>query len=967
MNRKFFLAVLSCFVSVSVWANHPMIRNFTREIYKSGTQNWGITQQSSNIMYFANNAGLLEFDGKNWRTYPVRNATIVRSVLADDEVIYAGATNEFGYYSNNDNGLLQYYSLRDSIAGNVTVGEVWQIHKGKDVVYFQSDKYVFEYDGRHIKTLPFFEKINTSAFVYGILFVAGEKSGLCMLNGELFIPVPGAAQLRNKEVCAILPYTNHRILLVTNFHGVYLFDGHSIRPFQTGIESFLVKNQIFCAAIHGDEIVYGTVQCGIVIQNLKTRTVRYVNTFSGLQNNTVLSLAYDRECNLWLGLDNGIDYVVRNTPVFNLFGTNNRYGAGYTSFLKDQTLYLGTNQGLYQTSYPLKNNPEDLSVSLVDGMRGQVWFLGEIDQTLFCGSDQGLFVIQPGGNIEKIEGVSGTWVVKKLRNHPDLLLGCSYQSLFILRKEDNRWKFSHYLKGDFEESSNMFEQDNRGNIWFSHYQKGLYRLELNDRADSIVHVELYDKSKGLPTNYNNTFYKVRDELIFSSEDGFFKYNATKDLMEANVMWDSLFVKPPNSIRLKESPTGDVWCVSGAFFGVARRQPDGSYQMDSVTYRMLQPKIILGFEHFDFVDKSNVLVSTVDGFSWIDLQYKVEKEAVFQVFIRTVTVTQQNAGSTPLQIQLGGVGSGRGNVFKRRQNFLRFEYVAPVYLNEDFIQYSYKLENYDENWSDWSYENTKEYTMLPKGHYKFLVRAKNTLDQNVMECYYEFTILPAWYETNFAYVVYAILLIALLLAIAVLLDRRSQKAVVNMRKTKELEMKEQKKSYELKVQDKEIEITELQQQQLEEQLQHKSSELANSVMHLVRKNEILQHIYGKLDGIRVEVKKEKSATDRKDIVQQIFQIEQDIQENIKDDDSWKRFEANFDVVHHDYLKRLLTIYPNLSQQDRQFCACLKLGFSSKDIAALLNITLRSVEAIRYRLRKKMDLDKETSLAEFLQGF
>ena len=73
-----------------------------RDSYKGSPQNWDIDQNWQGLMYFANNDGLLEFDGVNWKCYKVSNQTIVRSVkIATDGKIFIGAQGEMGYFEGN--------------------------------------------------------------------------------------------------------------------------------------------------------------------------------------------------------------------------------------------------------------------------------------------------------------------------------------------------------------------------------------------------------------------------------------------------------------------------------------------------------------------------------------------------------------------------------------------------------------------------------------------------------------------------------------------------------------------------------------------------------------------------------------------------------------------------------------------------------------------------------------------------
>ena len=964
MNIKRFLVVLiSISYCISTFSNQPIVRNFTRKDYKSGTQNWSITQDEQNRMCFANNNGLLIFDGKNWQTLPISNGTNVRSVAyGGNGRFYASTFNEFGYYENDKNGIMQYYSLTTKLKIKpATSNELYTIHVSDKMVYFQGEKEVYKYDGITAKKYAFDYKIDASAIVHNILFVASRQNGLFMLNGNLFVRIQGSEMLVNKKVSAILPYTNKQVLIITSMNGVYLYNGLSIIPFTTGIDNFLKSNQVFCAATNGRQIVYGTVQKGIVIQNISDKSVTYINTFSGLQNNTVLTATFDNQQNLWLGLDNGIDYVMLNSPIRNIFGTNNLYGAGYSSYIQKNTLYLGTNQGLYTTPFPLRNSDIPIHLQLIKGMEGQVWCLTEIDKTLFCGDDLGAFIVN-GSSTERIQGLPGTWAFKPVPNHPELILGCSYQGLFMLRKTGAKWRLSHFVKGNFNESSPMFEQDADGSIWFSHWQRGLYRLQLNAAMDSIVRVTLYNVNKGLPANRNNTCFRVGNELVFSSERGFYSYNAKADSMMPNNKWNQLFGSTPSYMRLHAAPNGDVWCVSGRFMGLARKQQSGAYTMDSLTYRILQPKIIIGFEHLNFVDNNNLIINTEDGFSWINTSKPATVKSNFKVFISSIIATNDTKSINEDRHFYNNPNEKKE--FSNRYNSLRFEYNAPEYRNEGLVEYSYQLEGYDKSWSDFSTDNIKEYNQLPRGKYIFRVKARSMLETGTVSCNYEFNIAPAWYESNIAFGIYLILFLLLLFGIYIFINHRSNLGALEMEKIKELEIQEQKKVFEAENTAKKKEIKELKNQQLQHELRHKAQELASSTMNLIRKNEMLLDIMDNIAKASEDIRKN---TDKNMVISRLTKMERSIKQNIDQDKNWKKFEENFDLVYENYLKRLGESYPQLNVSDKKICAYIKMDLSSKDMAPLLNMSVRSIETNRYRIRQKLTLDREVNLADFLQKF
>ncbi|NDW08740.1 triple tyrosine motif-containing protein [Dysgonomonas sp. 520] len=961
MKKFAVICLVIILFPINIYAIYPSVRNFEKRDTKAGTQSWDIIQYQNNWIYFANNNGLLEFDGNRWAIYPIGNHTNVRTLYYDkqEDRIYAGAHNEFGYYARNEYGILSYHSLVDKIpSSDKEFREIWKIHKIDDAVFFRGENEVFCYKADQIKRINYPNKIDCSNVIYNILWIASGNDGVSMLNGDIFLPLPNSDILKGKRICAILPYSKDDILFVTDFHGIFIFDGEKVMPFQTDIDEFMKENQVFCAAINDSKLAIGTVMNGLVVKDLKNNSNVYSNIHSGLQNNTILSLAFDRQNNLWLGLDKGIDYVMINSPIYDLFGNDQQYGSGYASFIKGNTLYLGTNQGLYATSYPLRTTPEPLNVRLINRMQGQVWCLTEIDNTLFCGTDHGLFIIN-GNEAKQLHGISGTWAIKELKSHPGHIIGSSYQGFFILKKVNNEWKFSNNIN-NYTDNGGMFEIDNDGSIWFSHWLKGISKLRLNDALDS-VESESFGTNKGLYTDRENAVFKIDNKIIISSSGGFFEYDKTNNNLKHSDKMENLFSIQPNSVRLYESPKGDIWCVTANSLNVANRKPNGNFVLNTSTFSSLKEKLNSGFENFNQINDSTMIISTTDGFAWLDLKGRSSNiPDMFKVAIRNIFITNENDSI------VGGYQIAQNEIpeFSYSHNSIRFEFVAPEFRNDNSVSYSFILENYDTDWSQYSSVNVKEYTKLPKGTYTFRVRAQSQLGQEVVETAFEFTILPPWYESPLALFVYALLSLFLIILLFLFVKKKSEKGARMMEAQKQKEMDEQEERFLEEQREKEKEIIALKNQRLQYDLRHKSQELASSTMNLIRKNEILQEINENIDKISSALKNSDESTD---IKKKLIKMQHDIKLNIERDDNWKKFEENFDMVYENYLKRLSERFSSLTVNDKKLCAYLKMGLSSKEIAPLLNMTFRSVEMSRYRLRKKMDLERDVNLTDFLQNF
>ncbi len=938
---------------------YPLVRNYNRAAYNAGTQNWEIGQDAFGRMLFANNTGLLVYDSRSWSLHYLSNFTTVRSVYVEEKTgrIYVGGSEEFGYFTTSENegrGEPAYVSLTGTIQSSTHhFSEIWNIHQAGKYIYFQSDFCIFRYDGKKTVAIPYQHKITTSAFVKERMLIASKEGGVSILNGNKFTPLPGNELLVGKKVVAIIPYSKSDILLVTELSGIFRYDGTVITPFPTDIDGFLEENQVFCAATNERELVFGTVNNGIVIKDIASGSNTYVNTKTGMQNNTVLSIYFDKFDNIWLGLDNGIDYVLYNSPISTLFGSN-MYGAGYASMLRNGTLYLGTNQGLYSTTYPTKASPNPVGLSPL--MKGQVWSIDTIGSTIFSSNDRGLFTIH-GGQPRQIEGIPGSWSVTPLKKHKGYALVSTYESFFLIKEVDGEWVLANKVDG-YNESGGRIIEDEFGDIWISHWMKGVFRLHLSSDLKRFDRVSLYNHKKGFPTDRNNTLYLIDNQMSFSTEGGFYRYDRQHDQMTPDRRLNDL-LGARTSVRLYQSPTKDVWGVSAKFICAAFYNASGTYNIDSITYKPMLDRLIVGFENFNFTSPRKLIVSSEDGFFEIDMDREHRTNWSGHLFVNNIYATGLPKDSVIYTI--GQKTEGKELSLPYKLNSLKFEFIYPEYREEGAVQYSYYLENYDSGWSAYSPTNSKEYTQLKEGSYTLHIRSFNRYDERRSETTFRFHIAPPWYRSLWANAIYVVLIIASGSYAYKFLQKKSHNAAIAVMKRKEAELAEFKRKTEEETLRKENEIAHLKSEQLEHDIKHKSQELSNATMNVIRKNEILIDIYDQISKMQEDSKSSFNAA----TIKQINKIQRQIKENISHDDDWQKFAQNFDIVYENYLKRLIAKHPQLSTNDQRLCAYLKMGLSSKEIAPLLNMSYRSVEMTRYRLRKKMELSRDVNLVDYLQ--
>lgn len=954
--KKLLISILGCLCVLCLHAGiQQPIQNFYKRDYNWGNQNWGVVQQRNGIMYFANMNGLLCYNGDTWERYEIPGiGNNMKSVcIANDGHIYVGGHNEFGVFKSNHDGLSSYESLASRLKDeDKNIGEIWHITANDAGIAFQSSSHIVLYCNDELTVIKAPFSIRYSAVVSNIRYVTSDSDGVFILVGTQFVTLPNCNELYNKLVCGIVPMPDNSLLFVTDNHGIFHYKNDQLNPYPHAVNEVIKESQAFCSKINDHTLAVGTVRNGVIVLDVTTGEYSVMNISSGLQNNTVLDVTFDKENNLWLGLDKGISYIKINSPFRSIFPQNNPYGSGYSSLLVNNSLlYLGTNQGLFYTTY---KKGEISAIQAVDETQGQVYKIVQIDNRIYCCHHKGLFEVT-GTSSRKIANIEGVWTLQRLSSNPNYLIAGCYKGLFLLKKINGVWQFSHQIEG-FEESSRIFVQDETGAIWMSHGLKGVYKIRLSEDYLSVKSVDFYGTNKGFPNNEHISVYTINNQLLFSTDNGIYTYNPDTDKMNLSDMNKSLMGNQPY-YYLKEDKQKQLWFVTKDVIGAATSQKEGKYTVNTSKVFSIQEALMYEYTDITELDYNTLLISNEDGFTMVNLPM-LNNSHLFDVYVRKVYATKGNK-----IIGAQYVKDKENNVqieVPYNENSLRFFYSTASFASSKNNQtlYSVRLLGYEEEWSEPSAEQWHEYTDLHEGKYTLQIK---TINRNAEGSFteYSFRILPPWYRTIWAYLMYTFIFIAILVALQQYISWRENK----LKKQKQTEMEEQSKRHQKESAEKEKEIIKLKNRQLASDLLHKSNDLASSTMNLIRKNEILIDIKTELDKLIDGSVTEDSAEFNRKIKHIIVQIN----ENIEHDNDWKKFEENFDNIHQNFMKRLGEQYKGLTMTDKKLCAYLKMNLVSKDIAPLLNISVRGVEISRYRLRKKLNLDRDTNLSDFLQNF
>ncbi len=905
----FFLVVL---FNLEAQLLLPPIQNYPIFEYQAASNNWDLAVDPEGELYVANGKGLLHYNGEQWALYPLPNKTIIRSVAWIEERIYTGSYEEFGYWEKNDFGGLDYTSLTHLIGDHqFTSEEFWQILPFGEGIAFRSFTGIYVYKDNGITMLEPRFVMNHMVVWKDRIFVAGGQNGLSYIQNRELFPVEGTTSLADKIVVE-LKATSNGLIIGTKLHGAYLLTDDGLKPFPDEINKELKQHQLNqVLPLANGKLAFGTIKNGIYFYDWEQDTYQCLNREVGLQNNTVLALvSYGNQ--LWVGLDNGIDRLQIDNPLTYYTDYSGAVGTVYDLAQHNNTFYLGSNTGIHYF--------ERDSLKFVPGSQGHIWNLEVMEGDLLCGHNTGTFKLE-NGTLNKISDISGGYQLVKVPTSKSLYLQGTYTGLARFHKDvEGNWKVAPIQGISFPVKYLTFE--NPSTLWVAHPYKGLYRIILNREYNKVVHKQEFGL-ESIPNNYNIKLFNIKNQIVFYIEGIWYKYDP---IVEKIILFEEF--QDYNHKDLVHFDENNYWFIDNEGdkeLLVTNLRDDQIILQDA----QLGKRLIPAAEKMEQLNDSIYFFTLSDGFSKLNLAKLRRHLQNFELttpklvwFIDEDTV--HSLQELPLDIP-----------YKASQH-ITLEVAAPNLLQP---RYFYELKGPLEQ-SGVQEMGSISFHNLPYGNYNLNVHTIGIDGNRSHPKQVAFSIRPPWYFSTVSFVLYGFMGVLVILLVRWInkrkLDRKHRLLKENLERQKEEQ------------------LAQLEKEKLAREVRMKQKELASTTMSMARKNELILELKNLLVM-------NKSKFDNQ---QRYRSFMKKLNSAISDDEDWRHFEVNFKELHNDFFETLLQRYPKLTPKDLKLCAYLKMNLSSKEIAPLMGISTRGVEIHRYRLRKKLELNSEQNISNFL---
>jgi DNA-binding CsgD family transcriptional regulator len=877
----------------------------------------------------ANNDGLLIFNGYKWDLYPLPNRTIARSVEYHRDTIYVGGQDEIGYFAKDSIGKLRYHSLWEMIPDSFDIADVWDIKWFENRLFFRTSRRVFvlEKDG----FVPVANSLGAELLVTnGDDLVFNDISqGLLSNNSGKYIIEKGSTALNHYVVVDVISHEDG-LLVFTEGMGIFLLkeDG-ALQNWETNAQSYVVENKINKALrLKAGGLAIGTKYGGVVLLGQNGQTRYRLDRSNGLQDNNITDLHEDEAHNVWVTSFYGVDRIGLGSGLFSFSADGDFQGAVYDVVLWRNKWWFATNNGLFTIPFETYSDPfEDPQPKLFPGTSGQAWGLDIIDDQLYLAHHKGAFLINNALELKHLGVTEGVWKFVDL-NDGRLAIGC-YEGVYILEKSYSEAK---KLKG-FSESSRIMMVDNEGSLWISHPYRGVFRLQLGSELEA-TEIKRFSAGSGFECDLGNYVFSVDQTPVLTNECGVFRYDI---LNESFVPFDMLGTKIDSSDQVRrifETEEG-FWIITEEETCLVEMVDEDPPQTTKTCIAHIGKEYVGGFENLFVVDSSNVVLCADRGIRLYHRDEDIET-------ISPRTIISEFKVNEVSRITLNDQTSEH-MVLEPWENDISLEFRAIAFVRKDLQGFQYRMQGVSDEWTT-SVLPFAGFSNLDPGEYKFTVQAITKDGRISAPVDLTFEIRQWWYRTIWAQTGFAFGIIAIFF-LTWLMQRR-----IYERDTTSL-IKEKEKT--------EDELEQVKAERLMDELRFKNKELTSATLHLMQKQQTLSAVRTKIEDLEKKI-------DRPVLKKEIRRLYSLLNSSDRLEDDWEKFGLLFDQVHVDFLTRLKKMYPNLKPKDRKLCAFLRMNLTTKEIAPLLNISVRGVEISRYRLRKKLDLPTEVNLTEFISS-
>ena len=475
-------------------------------------------------------------------------------------------------------------------------------------------------------------------------------------------------------------------------------------------------------------------------------------------------------------MQNGIAVVDINSPLRLINQDIQLQGSGYDAYETSEGNYYSTSNGVYYAEANKKS-------AFVQGTEGPGYGFQVIANKLYVGHHTGLFLLE-NGRAEKVATTNGLWLIKQLRESPGYAVAGTYSGLYLFKISDGGDLTPvQYIEG-FTESSRFFEEDKNGRIWVGQFYRGLYKLTFSE--DKIkADVKRIPSSPGISIDDQIIISSIDDELYIGSNSGVYQLDPNSEEITVAEMFTQEIGQQPVYL-LAQDNNKNIHVITEEKAGFYKQISPSNYSFFPGSLFQVRYSLNNDLLHISSNTQEGVLYSANQGFIKYDPDIESPYGKAKQLSINELySVTQDSLlyAKNPFTTMVNEIPEIK---IKAQDKVLQLTIESFQFDDINSQQFRYKLEGFDDDFSEWTNSPIKEFTNLKEGQYKFQAQSKNFQGQIWDSETLSFTVKPPIQRSKAAKVIILLLIMSAFYGLY-----RFQRSRINKKAQEEIKEKEEK--------------------------------------------------------------------------------------------------------------------------------------------------------------------------------
>lgn len=740
---------------------NPITRVFSVEEHKSSNQIWSVHQYIDGRMLFATGNGLSIWDGENWQRSSFPNNTRVRDItIWHDDRIYAGAVGELGYFSATDTGEFSF-TLIPTEHLIEDFGQTQGVNSNNEIVVFSTQQAVFVWDGVKIQKMNKFNAKGSRVFKIGDTILLEDRQkmySIDVVNGEP-VASPLAWQFPpNMRVKSVFLNDQNKTIMVTNMQGVFQLENDT---FVKVISPNELPINHLNSGIQGKDGFYylNSSIDGLMIFDESFVLMRHYKQTDGLGLSTIYNIFQDDQQNIWLA-------GLPNISVFQAPHLRSKYASdtGTVDFENifhiDQTMFF-SGTGFYQLTFPNGITRSPIFTQVPD-FNLVVLELLALENELFVGTEAGLYSIKwTHVNGQKV--LENPLLISKQNWVSEMILSPDNQFLYAtlgnhlsqFEKINGQWQETRLIedKSGMEYLSIQAIDDSRHNIWFTTEQQELYRLSSIDGKVDLDSLLTFDNQSAPLGNEHLRPFIYDKRILIGTQNGVIEYKPSeKSEFTLASDFPASFNTPNKDVfKIEIDEKQRIWYHAGSDTGVIYKDDLTLYNEQETLFEPYNRSGTRGLAYFDRAIWFGVANGSLYRLSEATINNIPKAASLTVQYIISINSNMRlplNLADSPFAVE---------------NNSIRIAYALGDYSSPNKTRYRTQLAGpNNQQWTQWSTETSKDYTLLPGGNYSLSAEAEDAWGR-IFSTQYQFAVAYPWWLSFWAKMIYLAALILIISA------------------------------------------------------------------------------------------------------------------------------------------------------------------------------------------------------------